>query len=703
MVLTPESRALLSAAAKREGGLIAFLNKYTMKKTYITLIIIITSLSLYAQTFQWALNFGSSASDGSSATGNGSSIAIDANGFIYVTGNFQGSNVDFDPSGSALLSSAGGSDIFVAKYNTAGQYQWAFRVGGTGGDVGYQIATDASSSIYVTGYFQGTNIDFDPSGSAANLSSAGGSTDIFVAKYNSAGQYQWAFKIGGTDYDYGTAITINPSGEVFTSGYFQSINTDFDPGGSAANLSGESGYDLYLAKYNTSGQYQWAFKIGCSGYQEIPLDIVADNNNNAYITGWFSMTVDFDPSGSIANVTSNGGTEIFVAKYNSAGQYQWAFGVGGAFSSDNGRALATDAGNNLYVTGSFNSTADFDPNGTANMTSVTSSDIFIAKYNDMGQYQWAFQIPGNGAGRDITVDDNGYIYTTGGFQGSNRDFDPSGNTAPLSALSTWYDVYVAKYDNTGQYQWAFSMGSSGVSDYGYGIVVDHSCGLYLTGTFQNTVDFDGGAGTANLTSNGSSDVFVSQYSCAVLPVGLTAFYGSLTKENDVLLNWETISEINNSYFIIEKSMDGKIFEETGKVKGAAGNSSTTLNYNFIDHEPFSGTSYYRLKQVDYDGNFIYSKVISITIEQLNALGVDIYPNPANDIVTIDFGENRENMKTEVEIYDILERKILKFEIANPESTTSGKSEINISSLSKGLYFLKVTNGAGQTQTKFVKE
>ena len=188
----------------------------------------------------------------------------------------------------------------------------------------------------------------------------------------------------------------------------------------------------------------------------------------------------------------------------------------------------------------------------------------------------------------------------------------------------------------------------------------------------------------------------------VLPIQLISFEAKQSEEGLILLDWQITPENNNDKFIIEKSPDGKIFEETGKVKGAAGNPSIALNYNFIDREPFAGTSYYRLKQVDYDGKFIYSKVISIT-EQRNTLEVDIYPNPAKDIITLDIGRNIKNMKTEAEIYDVLGRKILKFEIENPESATSGKSEINISSLSKGMYFLKVTNGAGLTQTKFIKE
>jgi hypothetical protein len=128
-------------------------------------------------------------------------IKIDASGNRYVVGNFS-ATADFDPSaGTANLTSAGGSDIFIAKYNSSGDYVWAKRIGGTGADQGNSLTLDGSGNVFLTGYFAGT-VDFDPSASTANLISAGGN-DIFIAKYNSSGDYVWANGIGGTGIDRG--------------------------------------------------------------------------------------------------------------------------------------------------------------------------------------------------------------------------------------------------------------------------------------------------------------------------------------------------------------------------------------------------------------------------------------------------------------------------------------------------------------------
>ncbi len=222
-------------------------------------ILIIFNIQSFAQpTYQWAFNLGGTSGD------EGFAIAVDSSGNCYVTGYFQGTNIDFDPpGGTALLTSASGSaDIFVAKYNSSGIYQWALNVGGTGADGGRGIAVDGSGNCYVTGDFQGASIDFNPLGGAVLLSSSAGSRDIFVAKYNSSGICQWAFNIGGTGADYGYGIAVDGSGNCYVTGEFQGASTDFNPLGGAVLLSSAGGSDIYVAKYNSSGICQWAFDIG---------------------------------------------------------------------------------------------------------------------------------------------------------------------------------------------------------------------------------------------------------------------------------------------------------------------------------------------------------------------------------------------------------------------------------------------------------
>ena len=288
---------------------------------FIGLFIAVTA---NAQNYEWANSIGGTGSE------RGYSIATDTSGNVYVTGYFQ-DTADFDPSANTVnLASNGGLDIFIAKYDAAGNYLWAFNIGGTGWDYGYSIDIDPTGSedVYVTGWFSDT-ADFDPSVNIANLTS-NGSEDIFIAKYNANGNYLWAFNIGGTGWDKGYDITIDPvgSGNLYVTGCFWDT-TDFDPSANTANLTSNGGYDVFIAKYDANGNYIWAFNVGGPGTDE-GLDIAIDpaGNGDVYVTGPFGYTTDFDPSVNTANLTSNGSYDIFIAKYDSNGNYIWAFNVG---------------------------------------------------------------------------------------------------------------------------------------------------------------------------------------------------------------------------------------------------------------------------------------------------------------------------------------------------------------------------------------
>jgi gliding motility-associated-like protein len=410
--------------------------------------------------------------------------------------------------------------ICVLSY--AQNYQWAKNMGGGNNDFGRNIYTDNKGFLYVVGFFEGSNIDFDPSPTAtAYLSGTAGSRDAFVAKYTTSGQYVWAFKIGGSNLDEANAITVDPQGNVYVTGYFRGQNVDFDPSSTGTALlnsngeqGGDPGYggDIFIAKYNSGGQYQWAFNIGSTSLGDNGMVITCDNAGNIYTSGYFfSGVIDFDPSPAIHNLDASSGT-IYVAKYNTSGQYQWAFNVGKGTDNNSPFGIKIDASANIYLTGYFQGTnMDFDPSASsANITSKGGYDIFVAKYNSLGQYQWAFDIggPGQDVGRDIEIDNSGNVYVVGDFDGSNIDFDPSpSGTANLSSNSR--DVFLAKYNNNGQYQWAKRFGGSG-SDISWSLAYSDN-NIYITGSFQGTMDFSPGPGTDNLLSNGGNDFYMTKF------------------------------------------------------------------------------------------------------------------------------------------------------------------------------------------------
>src|SRR5262249_34214584 len=154
------------------------------------------------------------------------------------------------------------TDVFVWQLNAAtGAFTRAAKVGGTLADVGNAIAVTAKN-VYVTGSFNGT-ADFNPGSGVANLVSKG-ATDAFVLKLTAKAGCVWAKQLGGTKADAGTAIAVDASGNVYTTGSFAGV-ADFNPGGGVSKLTSKGGNDVYVSKLSSSGAFVWAKKVGGSG------------------------------------------------------------------------------------------------------------------------------------------------------------------------------------------------------------------------------------------------------------------------------------------------------------------------------------------------------------------------------------------------------------------------------------------------------
>jgi hypothetical protein len=408
-------------------------------------------------------------------------------------------------------------------------YGWAKSIGGSSADIGYSTVVDSSGNVYTAGSFQGT-VDFDPGAGTANLTSVG-SSDVFILKLDSDGNYVWAKSMGGTSGAFvasSSALKIDSTNNIYIVGYFADT-ADFDPGAGTANLTSAGGFDIFISKFDSDGNYVWAKSMGGTN-TDTGTGIALDSLNNVYATGhFFSTTADFDPGAGTANLTPVGGTDVFILKLDSDGNYVWAKSIGGT-SGDTGSGITLDSSNNVYSTGQFSSTADFDPGaGTANLTSVGSSDVFILKLDSDGNYVWAKSMGGTSsdAGRSINSDSLGSIYTTGQFS-ITADFDPGAGTANLTSAGG-FDIFISKLDSDGNYVWAKSIGGTS-SDTGSRTTLDSSNNVYATGRFSSTADFDPGAGTANLTSAGGSDIFVSKLDSSGNYVWAKSMGGSSTDE-----------------------------------------------------------------------------------------------------------------------------------------------------------------------------
>lgn len=412
---------------------------YTLSPTGVS-DIFLAKYSFNGQ-FQWVLQFGT-------ASGNefGNAVRTDASGNVYVTGAIHDgafpSPIDFDPGPGTATFTPMGFDLFVAKYNSSGQYQWAFDVGGFATEYGTDMEIDASNNIFVIGVIS-TPADFDPGPGTYNVVPPGSTISTFVAKYTNTGLFQAAFAIGSS---FGpvdpNGLALSQSGDVYITGNF-GMSTNFGPSGGPPTPPFVANGDFYIAKYdnNLSGCY-WAKGFGSNG-TDYGTDIDVDVSGDLYVTGIIQGLCDVDPGPGTATFTPPpSGVGYLLAKYDTNGQYQWAF-------MNSGLTAKLDGTGNLVTVGSFTGTIDVDPSpSVANLVSNGGSDAYVAKYTTGGTYVSAFNFGSapNENASNLVIKPNFGLTVFGTFSGTS-DFDPSASTYTL-ASQTSIDMFIASYTAT---------------------------------------------------------------------------------------------------------------------------------------------------------------------------------------------------------------------------------------------------------------
>jgi hypothetical protein len=266
---------------------------------------------------------------------------------------------------------------------------------------------------------------------------------------------------------------------------------------------------LFWETANAQNQnWAWAKRLGGTNNDQ-GFAIAVDGNGNVFTAGYFETTSDFDPGSGVFNLTSAGGPDVFISKLNSSGHFVWAKAFSGTLS-EVARGIATDSAGNVYLTGYFQGTVDFDPGpATYNLTAVGGSDIFIAKLDGSGNFLWAKVMSGPGFEESncIKVDASGNIYTAGFFY-DTVDFDPGSGTFNITAYNS-YNAFISKLDNSGNFVWAKKMGGPNEAE-NNSIAIDVLGNIYYTGEFRGTADFCPGPGIFTLVSAGKNDVFIAK-------------------------------------------------------------------------------------------------------------------------------------------------------------------------------------------------
>lgn len=702
--------------------------------------------------FQWAKRMGGISFDG------GTSIAVDPSGNVYTTGSFR-ETVDFDPGlGESILTSAGSGDIFVQKLDSDGSFLWVKQMGGGSNDQSHSIAVDYSGSVYFTGSFRAT-ADFDPGVGIANLISDG-DRDIFVEKLDANGNFIWAKRMGASAIDFGESIAVDATGFVYISGSFGE-SVDFDPGAGTVILTSAGSLDIFIQKLDTDGNLLWAKHSGGAG-GDCAQAIAVDTLGNVYSTGSFLETADFDPGVGAFILTSVGGQDIFIQKLDANGNFLWAKRMGGIddfdVGGDNGKSIAVDASGNVYTTGEFIGTADFDPGiEIANLTSPGFFDVFVQKLDSYGNFLWARQIgvDNHAYCNSIVVDASNNLYTTGSFKGI-VDFDfGAGNT---ELTSDEHDIFVQKLSQCYPTTLVPDMASlpdvlSQCSVTLFAPTANDGCGGTFTG-ITTTVFPITTLGTTSITwiYVDESDSISAQMQDVVITSDVTApvpsednlsdlpaiceitskdapaptatdnCEGTITASPDLAfpITDQSITEIVWTY----DDGNGNVVTQTQAINWIEMDVTTSLDgltitanntdgtYQWIDcdndNTPIAGEndqSYTATINGNYaveiteNGCVATSECVSIVVVGLSEfeqnLKVVVYPNPSSDIFNIEFEKEIENVV--LTITDIEGKLISTKEIQN-----SAKASIQLNE-SPGIYLLTIKLKEGQKTIQLVKD
>lgn len=430
-------------------------------------------------------------------------VAVDAAGNTYVVGVFE-DTVDFDPGpGVFELTSAGSRDVFVLKLNPAGEFAWAVHVGGACWEDVADVAVDDGGNVYVGGEFSCT-ADFDPGPGEYPLVAEGGS-DIFLLKLTTAGQFAWVrpltteagqshvgalfvtndriymagevvypadfdpgpgvleledtfvwtldqdgalvWAVGGIE-AYALDVTV-AGGFVYATGMFWGT-VDFNPGPGVYWLEASwCAADIFVLKLSLAGDFIWARgthdTTGCTDYtwDNEPTGIAVDGEGNLYTVGDLGLGgVDFDPGPGVFYLNQEG---FFLWKLDQAGHLVWATHLGAGTSHSHALDLAIDPGGNLYVTGRFYGTVDFDPGpGEHPLNASPGTDAYVLRLTEDAEFSWVGQMSGSelvsGTSLDVDVPN---IHSVGLFTGV-VDFDPGPGTAQGTAQGDGADIFALK-------------------------------------------------------------------------------------------------------------------------------------------------------------------------------------------------------------------------------------------------------------------
>ncbi len=547
-------------------------------------------------------------------------------------------------------------------------------------------------------------------------------------------EFEWVHTYGTSESEWGKALAVDNQNNVYAAGMFEGT-IDFDPGTGVTNLSSGGGRNIFIQKLNPAGDLLWA-KVFPSGSSFHVTAITTDYQNNVIIAGYFNGNSSFptvDSTSTISNQTSQ--SDAFIIKMNAAGQFLWARTFGSpsdlGIEGDQIMGIKTDDSGNIYSTGYYLGTADFDPGpATANLNNASgNSDIFIQKLNPQGNYVWAKRVGGSGYDQGISLEVyQNTVLITGWFQLA-VDFNPGPATNQLIAGALSTDMFLLFLTTDGDFNQVKHFDGP-YTNKGVDVATTTTGEIYLTGTYSDTLDLDPGTGTflissditsffvLKLTPTGdfiwgkgfSDDGFKYSIALDVLQQKGVVISGMFSDTVD----FDPGNDISNLEAVGQVDVFLLYLDENGDYvwAGSYGNTSSSYNDLLWDIATDNSGSIYStgwyIETVDFDcgsgleerTSVLYDDIFILkmhadllSVSEHSIPDFKLYPNPSSGNLFIS-AENLNNCK--VEIYNSMGTAVLTKELSDTDN------QLEVQNLSPGSYVVQLTNEYGSKRQAFVK-
>lgn len=527
--------------------------------------------------------------------------------------------------------------------------------------------------------------------------------------------FNWAKAEGLWTYDYGMGVTLDNAGNVYMAGKYE-LNAVFS--GQTVNCAGN--HDIFLAKYSPSGSLTWLRTAG-GVIGDYAHAVACDGSNNVVIAGEIegAMGDIITFPGSTITLTAYNDNDFMVAKYDLNGTLLWARAEGG-WGSEKAEGVAIDNSGNVYCVGKFKQPITWAGSVTTN--TMGAEDCFIVKYDANGNFQWVRTIggPGRDEVKGVRCDASGNIYAVG-YYSDNCVFGTT--TYSTNANSAYLDVFLAKYDPSGNLVWVRTAGAPW-DDAGWAITMDNAGLIYITGEFNAAVYF----GSTQVITNGNADVFVACYDQNGNPVwakgaggplsdrargigcdgsnlfitgqfGISATFGStnLTAADSSDIFFASLS--NTGTFLSASSVGGPpdAFDpttfESGQSICAEPSGNVYASGSLLNGGTFGSITLSGWGNADAFLTKINQMVGINTLTSNKQKSIQVYPNPGTGNFTIDF-DDQVTAKYELNVINCLGQTV-----DTKTSKTSSKTTMDLSALENGVYFIEVKSEDKTVATK----